>query len=227
MPSHTYNPPFQPVASRIVPDLGDPTLVGSWLHQGCRGPRFDASPGGNDLALSGTGSNSFGKDKSFVGDGTTAYLSKAAVNLGALTALTIESWVCPANIGAADETIFTWATAAGTRNLTLYIDSTRIAGVLFGAFEHAETVALVSGEFIHVIWTYDRTDSRIYLNGALVDSEDHANAIPSTARDLEIGCRYTTGASLFFDGVISSVNVHSEAKPLTWVQRRFKAGVPR
>lgn len=229
----TRNEP-QPYAEMIVPDISDPTLVGSWCH-----PRVafgaDYSPAGNDMTPFGAAK--MGRSGSFIGDGSSAYLRKAIADFRSGDSQgTIEAWINRAAAGslhaifsssdeATDNYRFRFAVSA-LNKLVITQKSNDALDEISG------DTTIGAAQWHHVVLASSGTAYALYVNGVAQALSVDAGAntgdwfFDTALRDnIVIGAERRTSTGSYFNGSIASVNVYSEPKSADWVVNRYQRAV--
>ena len=70
------------------------------------------------------------------------------------------------------------------------------------------------GQWLHLVGTFDGTDVKLYVNGALQFSSPHSGTLPTDTSGLTIGANYNDAAHTaqeVFNGKIDEVNVYGQA----------------
>ncbi len=70
------------------------------------------------------------------------------------------------------------------------------------------------GQWLHLVGTFDGTDVKLYVNGALQFSSPHSGTLPTDTTGLTIGANYNDAAHTaqeVFNGKIDEVNVYGQA----------------
>ncbi len=173
----------------------------------------DSSTAKNNGTISGatsTASGKFGRALSFDGTNDRVDVPDAAT-LDLTTGMTLEAWVKPTtNVG--------WRTAIlkerGTKDLlyALYTSNgSKPRTENFNGTENtaAGTAALPLNAWSHLASTYDGTNLRFYVNGALITTKATTGAMPNTANPLRIGGNAIWGE--YFSGLIDEVRVYNRA----------------
>ena len=116
--------------------------------------------------------------------------------------------------GAPDQTILSqdglsdWLLLdAGSGTLT-----TKITPGGRGLGQTLTSSAIVSADdWHHVGLVWDGNERRIYLDGAIVASEERSAGLKESLNGLNIGCGMNLGPSTFWSGLIDDVRIYSEA----------------
>jgi len=173
----------------------------------------DSSTAKNNGTINGATSNAtgkFGRALSFDGSNDRVDVPDAA-SLDLTTGMTLEAWVKPTtNVG--------WRTVLlkerGTNDLLYALYSSNGSKPRTENFTTAEntaagTAALPLNAWSHLAATYDGTNLRFYVNGALVTTKATSGAMPNTANPLRIGGNAIWGE--YFSGLIDEVRVYNRA----------------
>lgn len=150
---------------------------------------------------------------------------KSSPTLSLTQAMTLEAWVYPT------------ATQSGWRTLLQKADSYFLhasgnkalqpeAGVVYNnsGSQLASSAAITVNAWTHVALTYDGSNLRLYLNGALVSSRAKTGAIGSNANDLYIGGNNPYGE--YFRGLVDEVRIYNRALTGSEIQSDMQAPVP-
>ena len=139
--------------------------------------------------------------------------------------MTLEAWVKPTtNVG--------WRTAIlkerGTNDLLYALYSSNGSKPRTENFTGVEntaagTAALPLNAWSHLASTYDGTNLRFYVNGALVTTKVTTGAMPNTANPLRIGGNAIWGE--YFSGLIDEVRVYNRALNATELTADMNAKV--
>ena len=173
----------------------------------------DSSTAKNNGTINGpvsTTGGKFGRALSF--DGVNDRVDVPDANsLDLSNGMTLEAWVKPTSITG-------WRTAIlkerGTNDLVYALYASNGAKPRTENFTSAEnaavgTAALPLNAWSHLASTYDGTNLRFYLNGALVATKAATGAMPNTASPLRIGGNAIWGE--YFSGLIDEVRVYNRA----------------
>ncbi len=175
----------------------------------------------------------FGKALSF--DGTDDYLSIGPVDsLKISNAITLSAWVNFDTIptGLTETTIMSNNNSGGWGLLPNQVESGKIETYFYinSAYQKAgfNLSEISAGTWYHIVGTFDGTDSKIYLNGALKDTVTAAGTIsnPSNVKPL-IGANPGTGDNVdgdYFDGKIDEVQIFSSALTADQIKQLYNQG---
>ena len=157
-----------------------------------------------------------------------------AYDFAGTTPFTLESWVKPSSVGAADR----WRRivskeASSTAGYAMYIfpDSVGEPRRQRVAFERRgdgsvdtvrSTSALVAGRWSHVVVSYDGARLQMYVNGKLEGTTDSRRSLPSTSAAFRLGSASAGGGHL--GGLLDEVAVYSNALSSTAVSSHYAAG---
>jgi glucose/arabinose dehydrogenase len=187
-----------------------PGLVGAWgFDDGSGSAARDASGSGNDGVVSGaawSAGGRFGGALDF--DGVDDWVTVADDDSLDMTGpLTLEAWVRPDTLGTWDTVVM--KEAAGYFSYALYGTTAWAApsGWARDAVAEAKQPLAANG-WTHLAVTYDGTNTRLYVNGALVTSTASPFSLPNSDRPLRIGGNGIWSGE-FFDGLIDEVRVYN------------------
>jgi len=194
---------------------------------------FDLSGNGNTGTVTGTALGTdngvFGKCATF--DGTDDRISITDDATLQPEAYTMEAWVRPDVLGAYQAVIWrhsgiaNYVASYGLRLTNGNVWQTQ--SCIASATELATgTTIAVLGTFYHVAGTYDGTNLKIYVNGALEATPAVSGAVDYTAISVYIGRRETgTGAfDLYFKGLIDEARIYSRALTADEIYLHYLAG---
>jgi hypothetical protein len=210
-------------------------LVGWWQGEGNTLDALGLNPGFAQGPLA-YGPGKVGQ--AFVFDGLSSYVfvpPLAAPNTATNTGLTIEGWICPADLAERPLAEFNtngtfgahfWqsqATPYGTGTGCLYANLIDTSGLNHWVTTPAGI--LVSNLFQHVALTYDQPSGvcRIYYNGAPVLVTNLASFTPQTSYPLCLGARPVGTPVTRFYGLMDEMSVYDRALTPAEVQAIFGA----
>jgi hypothetical protein len=154
-----------------------------------------------------------------------------AANLDIVNAITLEAWVKP---GLADTEQY--LIAKGDRGVAVnYILSITASNYLAFEFYTAptwytdadNTTLLSVGAWYHLMATYDKTNVKLYVNGALKRTIARTPVLTVNALDLYIGREESAGGT-FFTGDMDLYRIYNQALPQMadhYSQERYLFGV--
>ncbi|ODS37905.1 MAG: hypothetical protein A7315_13045 [Candidatus Altiarchaeales archaeon WOR_SM1_79] len=171
---------------------------------------YDFSGNGNNGNINGAVYTTGKYDKGLLFDGANDYVEVAnSASLKPTNAITIEAWVNP-------DTVSTYNTIVSKYYLDGYYLRLENGGIGFSGrgWLGTDPNIVPTGSWSHIVGTYDGTDTKIYLNGQLVNSGQTCSPPPCTlnhvTHPLRIGAwPVTTG--LPFDGTIDEVAIYNRA----------------
>ncbi|HEX8455747.1 MAG TPA: LamG-like jellyroll fold domain-containing protein [Pyrinomonadaceae bacterium] len=137
------------------------------------------------------------------------------------SALSMETWINPTQV--ATGRIFDKAPPGGTNGFLLELSGGHLRAV-FGANSATSTASIPAGAYTHVAATYDGTNIRLYINGAL-DSTTAATtpgAVASNSLNAFIGAGREAGTA--FGGQIDELAVYRVALAAGDIQAIYAAG---
>lgn len=159
--------------------------------------------------------------------GADCYATVASVTLGQYTSgsMTAECWCNPSFLNAnARALVGTNNNSSGWRvdATSTALRYTRANGV---ATTTSFTTTLVVGTRIHVAITYDGTNVRFYINGALVSGPTANARSVTTANPLRVGQRADDGITLSqWIGAIGHVAIYPSALAVARILAHYNAG---
>jgi hypothetical protein len=190
------------------------------LNAGSGSVVADGSGSGNGGTVSGavwTGAGKFGGGLSF--DGVNDWVTvNDSSSLDLTGALTLEAWVKPSALGG-------WRTVLlkerpGGMVYALYAnqDTSRPVGQVFIGSERnaVGSAGLALNAWSHLAATYDGSNLRLYVNGALVSTTAVTGSMVASTGVLRLGGNSVWGE--WFTGVIDEVRVYNRALTLAQVQ---------
>jgi Concanavalin A-like lectin/glucanases superfamily/Bacterial Ig-like domain/Bacterial Ig domain len=189
-------------------------VAGYGFDEGTGTTVADNSANGNTGTISGAGwtsSGRFGSALTFDGFDDLVTIADADM-LDLTTAMTLEAWVRPTQMGGYRTVIM--KEAATALDYALYSDTSaarpryqvQVNGQLRGPSGPAQ---LPAGEWTHLAATYDGAVLRLYVNGSQVASETRTGARPVSNGPLRIGG--TLIYPEYFKGDIDEVRVYNRA----------------
>jgi len=185
----------------------------------------DLSPNGNDGTLSAA---AIGTDVpgSMDFDGSSEYITFGVTNLPSGTAdVSLSIWCIPTE--SSDSGLFGYGSATSNTAFEIYMYNH--GGTLRPAVHYAGGNSGYTGglglnlnEWNHIAATYDKTSSRIYVNGELSITDAQALTIATTYRHIATR-NYAAPTGEFFDGKISSAQIYNRALSSKEVSQNFNA----
>ncbi|MGI8786354.1 MAG: LamG domain-containing protein [Pyrinomonadaceae bacterium] len=163
--------------------------------------------------------------------------ASASLNVGTGGGLTIETWMRPTDTSRA-QVFAEWnngsnigvncainSVVGGSTNGNILINFTDTNGA-----NHIVQTAqglLTANVYQHIAASYDKTTGigSIYLNGALVASQNLGVFTPQTAYDFYLGRRITTGGILNFNGQLDETSVYNRALSADEISSIVNAGL--
>jgi len=152
----------------------------------------------------------------------------------------IEVWVCNPVVESGEETMLSWSDRGGPEgtNLTFNYGSNGSFGAVghWGSPDIGWTSLPTPDVWHHLVYTYDGTTARVYVDGA-EDNSEQAALDTKTGFSVNLAAQ-RNGASLQFDSEfgggqqagslwIATARVHSQALSPTDVAFNFSAELPR
>jgi hypothetical protein len=219
------------------PSCGPPPagLVNWWRGEGAAGD----SAGTNNGTLHGGMSFAAGEvGQAFNFDGSSGYVNipaSAGFDVGSNGALTIEGWIKPAALAAA-QAVAEWNSGGelgahlwisqpppfGGGVGSIYVNLVDTAGT-FHPLTSAGGILITNG-FQHVALTYDKVSGAacLYYNGGLVATQSLGGFTPQTSLGLYLGTRPGDASSLYH-GLMDEVSLYSRALTAAEIQAIYNA----
>ena len=180
----------------------------------------DQSGNGNNGTLANTtwaATGKYGKALSFNGTSSRVTVPNSA-SLQLTTGMTLEAWVNPTTVTNA------WRDIIEKGNDNYYLMGTTDhsirpggGGIVGGSYGEAfGTAALAVNTWTHLAFTYDGSNLRLYVNGALVATQAKTGAITSSTSALTIGSDPFYGQ--YFSGMIDDLRIYNIALTQTQIQ---------
>ncbi|RLD43298.1 MAG: hypothetical protein DRI86_10230, partial [Bacteroidetes bacterium] len=174
----------------------------------------------NSMAFGQTG-NKYAID--YDGSDESLYLNDESNHLDVTNAWTFECW-----INVDDQTsyhdimfrdgVFNFSlrdkNAIGTGDFGIYFRD-RDDGINIGTGANEN---LSFNTWYHVAATYDGTTAKLYVDNAEVDNSTGAWTLSTSTNNLNIGARYVSGYSNYFDGQIDEIRMSNIARATTAMQ---------
>ncbi|HXC97733.1 MAG TPA: LamG-like jellyroll fold domain-containing protein, partial [Verrucomicrobiae bacterium] len=215
-------------------------LISWWAAEGNANDSF----GTNNGTLTGGISFTAGEvGQAFQFDGATGYVSISAapsLDVGAGPGFTIEGWIKPADL--ATRPLAEWNSGSGSLGSDFWINqptgnSGAGPGSLFaniidtsGSF-HTITSGgniLPANALSHVALTYDKSSgtAALYLNGAIVASQNLGVFTPRTSYNLYLGYRPPSSPYLatYYSGLMDEMSLYGRALAASEIQAIYIAG---
>lgn len=198
-----------------------------------------ANPGiSNATSITGTPSNMYvvegltaGKDLHgftltnsnsgyFIGN-SNAYASITdAATLDITSAITLEAWVKPFSVSAAQTIIGKNSAYALNITSSAKLQFQRWSATVSGTVNSSASIS--ANAWTHVAVTYDGTTTKLYINGAQdTSSTSISGAIDATATDVLLGA--LTSSTQLFNGYIDSAKVYAAANTASNVLNNYSA----
>ena len=215
------------VSNSAGPPLGLGLVAAYGFDAGSGSTVADSSGKGNVGSISGpvwSGAGRFGSALSF--DGVNDWVSVPdASSLDLTTGMTLEAWVRPSALGSWRTLVF--KERSGGIVYGLYADQAggRPLGEMFIGSDRSVTgtAALPLNAWTHLATTYDGSQLRLYVNGALASSTAVTGAMAASTGVLHLGGNSVWGE--WFAGLIDEVRVYDRALSGSEVQQDMATAV--
>ena len=180
----------------------------------------DSSGNGNTGTLTATAwttAGRYGTALTFNGSSSwVTVLGSASLNL--TTAFTLESWVKPTALNSWQAAVI--KEASGGLSYAVYANtSSRTPAAALHTSSDVNlygSSALPLNSWSHITASYDGATVKLYVNGALVNSQSWTGQMPSSTSPLRIGGDSAWGE--YFQGTIDEVRVYNRALSVTEIQ---------
>lgn len=207
--------------NRVVPTAN--TLVLYYLDE-TSGTVTDSSGNGNNGTNNGATQGVAGKiDKAISLDGLDDYINIPA-DLGDPDAMTIEFWFKKPNINAGADYLLDGRNNGNWWFLQDYATGANCTdtngNICFNGLVEIPSTMLSNDTWYHVALTANTTETKIYLDGNLVDTGSAFN--PNLGADVHIGTRFTNTA--YFQGTIDELSIWNTALDSGTVAQHAQAG---
>ncbi len=203
----------------------------------------DLSRKGETLTASNANSTGFTsttgvRNEGVTFDGTDDYFTCTDAACGGTTnldtngtLLSVGAWINSSSFaGSIAPTIISKENAGGGTGYRLRI----IAGTGVPVFRVNEgsgggtvssSIAITTGNWYHIVGTYDGTSLKIYVNGQLAGTTAFTTAIADDTSDFSIGARASSTTDTFFTGSIDEPFVTAEGLTAGQVKRMYEVGL--
>jgi hypothetical protein len=168
--------------------------------------------------------------------GTIAVPASSSLNVGASNGFTVECWIKPAELSVRHP-IVEWSDGSNI-GVHFYVShgwfDTRPGDLMAniedtsGGWHPVFTAAglLNTNSFQHVALTYDKASGlgKLYLNGAVVASENLGSFTPQTSFPMYVGQRPSDNTVALYSGLMDELSVYGKALSQTEIQAIYEAG---
>lgn len=173
-------------------------------------------------------------DKAVTFNGTSQYIDvPSSASIQALVGpFTLESWVnVPTTFSTNDRQIFsrdTGSTATSAWYMQVLAATKQVQvslrwGTSTKTWNHSSTAAIQIGTTYHVVWSYDKVNSIIYINGVEDARVAHTDSAQNVTTALRIGAKGGT-ASSFFPGILDELAVYNQALSAATILDHYNKG---
>ncbi len=211
-----------------LPATCDPApagLVSWWAGQSNANDSF----GTNNGSLVGGVTFTNGEvGQAFSFNGSTAYVDVPnSLSLGLTNQITIEAWIKPLTTNGDQSIVAKIGTDNGLHGFQFGMHNNQwggqfnsFPGQAWASYIIDSPIPMALGAWNHVVWTYDQSAMKLYLNGQPVATNViGAQPIASSTADLSIG-----GNGPPFTGAIDELSVYNTALSAAQIQAIYNAG---
>lgn len=167
-------------------------------------------------------------------DGSTGYVSLGnGFGFNGVAAMSVEAWVKPGTLDNSYRRVFSKETTDGNGRqgyLMAAIASGGAGSFSFERFRDGQTEALratlPTGQYSHVVSTYDGATMVLYVNGAAVTSVASARSLSSISVPLNVATYSDPqlSAQEYFPGAIDELAIYDHALTAARVLAHYRAG---
>ena len=205
-------------------------LVGYWsFDEGSGSAAYDASGNGNDGTLIHDPKWTQGKSGSALQfDGVDDYVDCGNnESLNITDAITIEAWVKITSFDEIDAIVYKQSSSDTKDGYNLDIRSANLVyfDVPDGTNWRGITASITSGLWHYIAATYNKVNSKIYIDGVERASEYYTHDLIGNSQHLQIGGRGIEGFR-FFNGLIDEVRIYNRALSAEEVRYHYNHGGP-
>jgi hypothetical protein len=212
-------------------------IVSWWPGEGNGGDIAGSNPG---TVSSGVSYSAGEVGQAFNFDGNSGIIvvpASSSLNVGASNGFTVECWIKPSDvsvrhpivewnngstIGAHFYVSHGWFGNSGPGNVMANIEDT--GGGFHPVFSAPGLVN--TNSFQHVALTYDKSSgtAKLYLNGAVVASENLGSFTPQTSFPMYVGQRPSDGSVALYSGLMDELSLYARALSQAEIQTIYNAG---
>ena len=210
--------------------------VGVWKFEESASPFKDSSSLGNTCSAGGGNTTQISGMVGFARNfnGSTNFLDCGnSANLDITNAITLEAWVKP-TVDTSNHRIvskqYSDVTTGGSCYQLGITSANKWRWSVGGVFDvSVDSTVPQSGKWHHVAGTYDRTNTRVYVDGVEVyTSKAYTAQIRSASQVLSIGCSVYDGSTNYcFKGGIDEVKIYNQALSAAQIQQHYAEGISR
>jgi len=142
-------------------------------------------------------------------------------SLDITSAITLEAWVYWDTSDTIASGVFGKWTASN--QCYLLYKTNAGDGIRFYINSNAVGAGSLTDGWHHIVGTYDRTNKRLYVDGAQVNLNNQADAIATSSLPLEIG-RYDQQSSYGYEDPIAQPRIYNRALTAAEIQQNYNAG---
>ena len=165
-------------------------------------------------------------DSALTFDGLNDYAS-TPLNIDGYAAITMEAWVNPGDLVFGNTTaksIIRSRSGTAARTGLYVISISYRAG--FNVYTTSSvssdySVALVQGQWYHVVGTYDGVNALVYVNGVAASPTAQTGTLSATTPVIDIGWGQL---DRWWNGTIDEVRIYNSAKSAEWIRATYNSG---
>jgi len=198
-------------------------LVGCWNFDGSYTKVPDCSGNGNTGTLLNSPRRVSGRVGQALRFRTSNDYVQTTATLNGLTAFTVSLWTRPDSLGNNGTLWSNDGSAGGCQGEGLYFNTATDLRFKAAGVDNTVSVPNITGEWVHVLATYDDTNKRVYFDGLLV-----YDVAGGAAADGDVGIqigRYNSCTSDDYYGIIDDVRVYNRAVSANEIARLYRIGL--
>jgi len=206
-------------------------IIGLWhLDEITDDTTYDDSGNNNDGMVYGASLFTGVENNALSFDGTDDYVdcsNDSIYNFNDTNSFTISCWVKPDDLSNKQGIIGKWSGSWTISPYQIAVDDygqIRVniggGGLTYGSV-YIPANSLSTGNWYHIVATYDGSTLRCYLNSEEMDSEEFNLTLPSNTASLTIGV-YGNATKNYFDGMIDEIKMYNYVLIQTEIDELYK-----
>ncbi len=219
------------IKSSTAPDLKS-KLIAHWKFDENNGSTVYDSSGNNNTVTFGAGSSAptwaSGKSNQGLSFDGNDYISKTDGTSSSLdvTNITLSAWIYPTVIDGSERMIFEKGYANGWE-FSVDRSGLKVNAHHGGSYESNfmntnNNGIIVANKWHHVVWTYDGSVTKLYLNGKVVQALNKSGDLAVNNSNLYISSRNASYG--FFQGIIDEPKIYNRALTDEEIKQDYNAG---